>query len=177
MFLPLALIACGGEEKTNEGENETLEITPEPIEEAAPEVMYTPDTSAEQLIVDYLKANKWTGERHESGMYIVVENAGEPEKPTLLDDVTIFYTGKLLDGTVFDGTTTEPATFPLSNLIPGWQIGIPYFGEGGKGKLVIPPGLAYGEYGSGEAVPPNATLMFEIELVTFKKSAKKPMYY
>jgi len=177
-LIPFAMISCGGTEETEQDESDS-EVTEEIVEEAEviPQPVYVPDTSAEQIIVNYMAANKLTGERHESGMYIVTEKPGTgEERPNLLDDVTIYYTGKLLDGTVFDGTQTEPATFPLSNLIVGWQIGIPYFGAGGKGKLIIPPGLAYGENPNGE-IPGNSTLMFEIEVVSFVRSQKKPMYF
>jgi FKBP-type peptidyl-prolyl cis-trans isomerase len=175
-LLPFALVACGG---TDEKEPDTEALTDELVEvpEEIPQPMYVPDTSAEQVIQDYMAANNLTGERHESGMYIVTEKPGTGEdRPDLLDDVTIYYTGKLLDGTVFDGTESEPATFPLSNLIVGWQIGIPYFGEGGKGKLIIPPGLAYGDRANGD-IPANSTLMFEIEVVSFAKSKKQQMFF
>jgi FKBP-type peptidyl-prolyl cis-trans isomerase FkpA len=90
--------------------------------------------------------------------------------------VTIFYHGFLLDGTEFDGTGEEPATFRLDQLIVGWQIGIPMFGKGGKGKLIIPPGLAYGPNDNGQ-IPGNSTLMFEIELIDWKKAQKQQMFW
>jgi len=114
-------------------------------------------------VSDYIK----TDER----LYINVENEGSEEKPTLADFVTIFYKGYLMDGTVFDQTDSTTRTFPLSGLIPGWKIGIPYLGRGGKGKLIIPPYLAYGEYGQGD-IPPNAIIVFDIEVVDF--SATEP---
>ena len=113
----------------------------------------------------------WEGVKHESGMYIVTDNPGEGEaRPTLMDEVTIFYQGYLLDGFQFDGTQGEPATFPLMNLIQGWQIGIPEFGKGGKGKLIIPSDLAYGDRTNGD-IPGGSTLMFEIELIDWKPAA------
>jgi len=91
---------------------------------------------------------------------------GEGEVVLAGDTVTIHYTGALAsDGTIFDSSTSgEPATFPLDNLIPGWQEGIPGMKIGGKRRLVIPPALGYGESGSGSSIPPNSVLIFDIEL-------------
>lgn len=175
----MLLFACGGETENTTETHTTEPANETPVEEVAPEVAYTPDMSADQEIQDYLKANNWEGEKHESGMYIVTENPGEGDaRPNLLDEVTIFYKGFLLDGSQFDGTESDPAAFPLSNLILGWQIGIPMFGKGGKGKLIIPPGLAYGPDDvtgqEGEVIiPGNSTLMFEIELVDWRKAPKQ----
>lgn len=84
--------------------------------------------------------------------------------------VSAKYTGKLADGTVFDSTDKhggDAISFPLSNVIKGWQQGIPGMKVGGRRTLVIPPDLAYGEQG-GQGIPPNSTLTFEIELVDVK---------
>lgn len=177
MLSPVALLlACGGETETTTTTPTETKVE-EPVEEVIPEVSFVPDTSAEETIVAYLKKNKWEGVRHESGMYVVTDSAGEGDaRPNLLDEVTIFYQGYLLDGTKFDGTDVEPASFPLSNLILGWQIGIPMFGKGGKGKLIIPPGLAYGPEDNG-SIPGNSTLMFEIELVDWKKAPKQQQMF
>lgn len=80
--------------------------------------------------------------------------------------VTIHYTGALAsDGTVFDSSVGgEPATFPLDNLIQGWQEGIPGMKIGGTRRLFIPSALGYGAAGSGSAIPANADLVFDIEL-------------
>ena len=177
LLMPAAfLMACGSETETKITEP-VQEKVEEVVEEVIPEVQFTPDSSAEETIQAYLKEKKWEGVRHESGMYVVTDNAGEGEaRPNLLDEVTIFYHGYLLDGTEFDGTGEEPATFPLSNLITGWQIGIPMFGKGGKGKLIIPPGLAYGPEDNGQ-IPGNSTLMFEIELIDWKKAPKQQQIF
>ena len=84
------------------------------------------------------------------------------------DTVTIQYTGALAsDGSVFDSSVGrgEPATFPLDNLIQGWQEGIPGMKVGGKRRLFIPAAKGYGEAGSGASIPPNSDLIFDIELI------------
>ncbi len=93
------------------------------------------------------------------------EGSGDPVPPGAT--VVVHYTGWLTNGTVFDTTrkgSFQPATLDLNDMIAGWRRGIPGMKPGGIRKLVIPPEFAYGERGAGE-VPPNATLIFEVELV------------
>ena len=93
------------------------------------------------------------------------EGTGEPVKPGAT--VTIHYTGWTLDGNVFDSSKKgggQPATFELPRLIPGWQKGIPGVKPGGIRKLVVPPDLGYGAKGYPPDIPPNATLVFEVEV-------------
>lgn len=87
-------------------------------------------------------------------------------KPTVADVVTVHYEGKLLDGTVFDSSYRrgQPATFPLGQLVPGWQLAIPNMGVGETIEIAIPSDLAYGPVGRGP-IPPNATLVFKVELI------------
>jgi FKBP-type peptidyl-prolyl cis-trans isomerase len=89
---------------------------------------------------------------------------GDTVQPS--DTVTIHYTGALAsDGTIFDSSLGgEPATFPLDNLIAGWQQGIPGMKVGGTRRLFIPAELGYGASGSGSSIPPNSDLIFDIEL-------------
>ncbi len=83
------------------------------------------------------------------------------------DTVTVHYTGTLEDGTEFDSSVGgDPLTRPLGDLIPGWQEGIPGMKVGGKRQLTIPSELGYGAAGFPPSIPPNATLIFEIELVS-----------
>jgi FKBP-type peptidyl-prolyl cis-trans isomerase len=81
--------------------------------------------------------------------------------------VTVNYIGTLVDGTEFDNSYKrgEPATFPLGSVIPGWQEGLQLMNEGGKYRLVVPPSIGYGERGAGRDIGPNATLIFEVELI------------
>ena len=88
------------------------------------------------------------------------------KKPKVSDRITVHYEGRLIDGTVFDSSYTrgEPATFPLDRLVKGWQIAIPNMGVGETIEIAIPADLAYGPVGRGP-IPPNATLVFKVELI------------
>ncbi|MEJ2210401.1 MAG: FKBP-type peptidyl-prolyl cis-trans isomerase [Anaerolineae bacterium] len=94
---------------------------------------------------------------------------GEGPSPQAGDVVTVDYRGTLEDGTEFDSSYSrgEPITIPIGQgrVIPGWEEGIPMMNVGGKARLTIPPELAYGEQGAGNVIPPNATLIFEVELL------------
>ena len=87
-------------------------------------------------------------------------------KPTVDDRITVHYEGRLLDGTVFDSSYTrgQPATFPLGRLVEGWQLAIPNMGVGETIEIAIPSDFAYGPVGRGP-IPPNATLVFKVELI------------
>jgi len=102
----------------------------------------------------------------ESGLVYYSMKDGDGASPVVEDEVEVHYHGTLTDGTVFDSSVDRGATikFKLGQVIKGWQEGLSMMKEGGKATLVIPPGLAYGDAGSGGAVPPGATLKFEVEL-------------
>lgn len=106
----------------------------------------------------------------DSGIVYRVIKKGTGAQPTVDDTVVAHYTGKLVDGRVFDSSVQrgEPATFPLKNVIKGWQEVVPLMGVGAKWEVVIPPQLAYGERGPGGIIGPNSTLVFEIELIEIK---------
>ncbi len=106
-----------------------------------------------------------------SGLQYVVEKEGEGAMPTAEDEVTVHYTGRLLDGTVFDSSVNrgEPATFPLNRVIPGWTEGVQLMKEGSKYVFFIPSDLAYGPQGVPGAIPPHSTLIFEVELIKVVK--------
>ena len=106
----------------------------------------------------------------ESGLQYMVLKEGTGAKPGPTDIVTVHYTGKLLDGTVFDSSEGgEPATFPLDKVIPGWTEGLQLMSEGSEYRLFIPSELAYGSKGSGDKILPNATLIFDVKLIKVEK--------
>jgi len=103
----------------------------------------------------------------ESGLQYKVIEAGDGATPTPKDKVIAHYKGTLLDGTVFDSSYDrgQPATFPVTGVIQGWQEALQLMKEGAKWELVIPAELAYGPRGAGQLIGPNETLKFEIELI------------
>jgi peptidylprolyl isomerase len=102
-----------------------------------------------------------------SGLQYKILEPGNDTKPKPTDSVTVHYRGTLINGTEFDSSFKRnmPATFPLNGVIPGWTEGLQLIGVGGKAQLFIPPGLAYGERGAGNVIPPNSALIFEVELL------------
>jgi FKBP-type peptidyl-prolyl cis-trans isomerase len=115
----------------------------------------------------YLSQNNIQAQLTEAGLYYLIENNGLGDYPKTGDYVMVNYVGKLLNGTVFDQSGDEPFIFQLGyrQVIRGWEKGIPFFKVGSKGTLYIPPNLGYGKTGAGKAVPPNAALIFEIEVL------------
>ena len=102
-----------------------------------------------------------------SGLQYVIEKEGTGKSPKATDNVTVHYTGRLLDGKVFDSSVSrgEPATFPLNRVIPGWTECLQLMKEGAKYVFFIPSDLAYGAQGAGRDIPPHSTLIFEVELI------------
>ena len=103
----------------------------------------------------------------ESGLQYEVLVEGTGPNPAATDTVVTHYHGTLTDGTVFDSSVERgsPASFPVNRVIAGWTEALQMMGVGAKWRLVIPPELAYGERGAGGAIPPKATLVFEVELL------------
>lgn len=110
----------------------------------------------------------------ESGLQYKELTAGEGEKPEYNDTVSVHYKGTLIDGTEFDSSykRNEPATFPVAGVIPGWVEALQLMNVGDKWELTIPSELAYGENGAGANIGPNATLVFEVELLSVTKPEK-----
>lgn len=101
-----------------------------------------------------------------SGLKYSVVKEGTGGMPTAASTVTVHYTGMFMDGSVFDSSVQrgQPATFPLNGVIPGWTEGLQLMKEGGKTNFMIPANLAYGAQGR-PGIPPNSTLIFEVELI------------
>ncbi len=106
-----------------------------------------------------------------SGIDITVLIEGAGATPKASDTVKVHYKGTLTDGQEFDSSfrRKEPATFPLDRVIPCWTEGVQSIKIGGRAKLVCPPNLAYGTRGVAGKIPPNATLVFEIDLLEIVK--------
>nr|BCL64738.1 outer membrane protein MIP [Legionella pneumophila serogroup 14] len=108
-----------------------------------------------------------------SGLQYKVINSGNGVKPGKSDTVTVEYTGRLIDGTVFDSTekTGKPATFQVSQVIPGWTEALQLMPAGSTWEIYVPSGLAYGPRSVGGPIGPNETLIFKIHLISVKKSS------
>ena len=106
-----------------------------------------------------------------SGLQYSVISEGTGPKPTASSTVKVHYTGKLIDGTTFDSSVDrgEPVEFPLNGVIKGWTEGVQLMSKGAKYKFYIPSDLAYGDRGAGNAIGPNETLVFEVELLDIVK--------
>jgi FKBP-type peptidyl-prolyl cis-trans isomerase FklB len=106
-----------------------------------------------------------------SGLQYKVIKSGTGKTPKATDTVKTHYHGTLIDGTVFDSSVDrgEPVTFPVNGVIPGWTEALQLMKEGDKWQLVIPAKLAYGESGPSPKIGPNATLVFDVELLSIEK--------
>ena len=117
-----------------------------------------------KLIEEYLQSNNKKAQKTPEGVYYIVEKEGSAEKPKLTSTVTVGYKGYYLDGVSFDSNTKT--SYPLYGVVAGWQIGIPKFGKGGKGILLIPSAYGYGPKGN-QSIGPNTVLIFDIEVFDF----------
>ena len=121
-------------------------------------------TSEKEQMIAYATKNNITYVSDPSGVLYQIITAGNSNKPKLTSTITVTYTGKLMSDKTFDSGTI---TYPLNNLIPGWQIALPLIGEGGQIKILIPSSLGYGSSGSGD-IPGNAPLYFDVSLLKVK---------
>lgn len=128
--------------------------------ELSPAEQFQEDT---RLIEEYLKANNKTAQITPEGIYYIVEKEGSAEKPKLTSTVSVGYKGYFLDNMTFD--SNAKTSFKLFNVIQGWQIGIPKFGRGGKGTLLIPSAFGYGQ--GNQVGRTNAVLIFDVEVFDF----------
>lgn len=116
-------------------------------------------------IEEYIEESNLETEVTASGLHYIIQDRGGDETPSLSSSIDIAYSGFYLGGDVFD--SSDDATFPLDNLILGWQEGIQLIGKGGSITLLIPSNLAYGSRGAGD-IPGNTDLGFDITLHDFK---------
>ena len=122
------------------------------------------------------KARKGVVTRPSGLQFHIIQN-GYGKRPEATDSVKVYYTGKLINGVIFDGTSPGlPATFRLNSVIPGWIEALELMREGDHWQLVIPPNLGYGVRGSpdgGQSVPPNQVLVFDLKLLATTPAAKR----
>jgi FKBP-type peptidyl-prolyl cis-trans isomerase len=136
----------------------------------APPAIVAP-ASEVQAVKDYLTSKSITAIQDPSGVfYVNTQEGAGTASPTVCSTINFIYKGTLTNGNVFDGPST--LTFPLQDLIAGWQIIIPKMKRGGKSTLYIPPSLGYGsreikDQGGNVIIPANSILIFDIELLNF----------
>ncbi len=118
----------------------------------------------EEIIAAYIADNGLDAQNVGDGLYFVDEETGTGVHPTASSTVKVAYKGYFTNGQVFDESSTNGVVFGLNQVITGWTRGIPYFKEGGRGKLLIPSGLAYGA-NPRPGIPQNSVLIFDIHLI------------
>lgn len=130
------------------------------------ETACTPKTVASEVATmqNFATTNGLTVQAHSSGMLYQIVNPGSGLTPALTSRVSVRYTGKLMNGTIFDSNTGVPVQFLLGQVIAGWQLGLPLIKKGGVIRLIIPSSLAYGCNAAG-SIPGDSVLYFEVELV------------
>ena len=126
-----------------------------------------------EKIENFIKNNNIRAQKDVSGVYYQILHAGNgTETPGLNSKITVTYTGRLLDGTVFDSKASDsPLTQYLAYLIKGWQYGVPLIKSGGSIRLIIPSSLGYGRSEQG-SIPGNSVLDFDISLVSLQTTAR-----
>lgn len=119
-------------------------------------------------IQEYLAENGLVAQETPEGLFYIIDEEGTGDHPDLTSFVKVHYEGRLLNGTKFDSSYDrgEASEFFLTQVIQGWQIGIPLLKKGGKGQLFIPSPLGYGSRASG-GIPANSVLVFDVELIDF----------
>ena len=127
-------------------------------------------SKSQAATLEAIKAKHPNAKTTSSGLIYSVQQEGTGPTPKRGANVSVHYTGKLLDGTVFDSSINrgKPIQFPVGSgrVIRGWDEGIMMMKRGGKRTLIIPPGLGYGKRGAGNVIPPNSWLIFEVELIS-----------
>jgi FKBP-type peptidyl-prolyl cis-trans isomerase FkpA len=116
------------------------------------------------ILQQYIQENGLTALKTASGLYYVIENPGTGLPCNSNSYVKVSYKGYFTDGIVFDESDVQGISFNLNGVIKGWTEGIPFFKEGGNGKLLVPSALAYGKSGTS-GIPANSVLIFDVKLI------------
>lgn len=159
-------------------------LSPEEVNELVREMLAKAQEEDARRRIEQAEANMQEGEEFlaenktkdgvvetASGLQYIVLTQGDGPSPAATDTVTVHYEGKSLDGNVFDSSyeRDEPSQFVLNEVISGWTEGVQLMKVGSKYRFFIPSDLAYGERGYGEDIGPNATLIFEVELISIEQ--------
>jgi len=161
------------------GKGKTPRFDAEKAKEIVSTALQAAQDKANQVLID--KENAWLATHAKvqgvkttaSGLQYEVLQAGTGAKPALTDTVKVNFAGTLVDGTSFANTNEggEPVVFPLQEVIPGWSEGLQLMPVGSKYRFTIPSKLAYGADGAGGVIPPFATVIFEVTLISIEPAA------
>lgn len=153
---------------SDEDLNEAFGVVSKKMQELEQAAAKEASAEGEKFLADNAKRDEVTVT--ESGLQYEVITTGEGEKPAAESTVSVHYHGTFANGDVFDSSVErgQPAEFPVNGVIAGWTEALQLMTEGSKWKLTIPYDLAYGERGSQGAIPPYATLVFDVELLSIK---------
>ncbi|MGZ3885760.1 MAG: FKBP-type peptidyl-prolyl cis-trans isomerase [Bacteroidia bacterium] len=121
----------------------------------------------DKIIKQYISDNKLNATATGDGLYYVIKTQGTGPQPTASSLVLVKYDGLLVNGTVFDQSPATGSSFSLSQVIKGWQEGLPYFKKGAIGTLLVPSALGYGQNATGN-IPANSVLVFNLQLLDVK---------
>ena len=159
-------IANAASQVSDEDLNEAFGIVSQKMQELEQAEAKVKSAEGEAFLVENAKRDEVT--TTESGLQYEVLATGEGEKPTAASTVRTHYHGTFINGDIFDSSVDrgQPAEFPVGGVIAGWTEALQLMTEGSKWRLYVPYNLAYGERGSQGAIPPYATLVFEVELLT-----------
>jgi FKBP-type peptidyl-prolyl cis-trans isomerase FklB len=153
---------------SDEDLNAAFTVVSKKLQEAEEAAAKEASAEGEKFLAENAKRDEVTVT--ESGLQYEVITTGEGEKPSAESTVSVHYHGTFANGDVFDSSVErgQPAEFPVNGVIAGWTEALQLMTEGSKWKLTVPYDLAYGERGSQGAIPPYATLVFEVELLSIK---------
>jgi FKBP-type peptidyl-prolyl cis-trans isomerase FklB len=159
-------IANAASQVSDEDLNEAFAVVSQKMQELEQAEAKVKSAEGEAFLVENAKRDEVT--TTESGLQYEVLATGEGEKPTAASTVRTHYHGTFINGDIFDSSVDrgQPAEFPVGGVIAGWTEALQLMTEGSKWRLYVPYNLAYGERGSQGAIPPYATLVFEVELLT-----------
>ncbi len=161
-------LAENASQVSEEDLNEAFSVVSKKLQEQEQAAAKEAAAEGEKFLAENAKREEVTVT--ESGLQYEVITTGEGEKPSAESTVSVHYQGTFPNGDVFDSSVErgQPAEFPVNGVIPGWTEALQLMTEGSKWKLTIPYNLAYGERGSQGAIPPYATLVFDVELLSIK---------
>jgi len=161
-------LAEAASQVSDEDLNEAFSVVSKKMQELEQAAAKEASAEGEKFLAENAKRDEVTVT--ESGLQYEVITTGEGEKPSAESTVSVHYHGTFADGKVFDSSVErgQPAEFPVNGVIAGWTEALQLMTEGSKWKLTIPYDLAYGERGSQGAIPPYATLVFDVELLSIK---------